>query len=207
MDQCRRPADGASGTYITAQSFSVSNTNTQITIFDAGGAPVFGPAGEGVEPPTGVGSTEVFKLEEDPGAHITPVSNYNDGSSSSFGAPNIYNAGATVQDLTLLRSAVCFSNEDCDDSNVCNGVETCDIPSATCMPGACGASQVVLLDDDFETDFGNWSNVGGDDIDWTRDSGGTPSSGTGRWWTTRRAALRASISSRRRPATAPGTRT
>ena len=112
-------------------------------------------------------------------SRITPVSNYNDGSSSSFGAPNIFNAGATVQDLTLLRSAVCFSDLDCDDANVCNGVETCDIPSATCLPGSCGASQIVLLDDDFETDFGNWSNVGGDDIDWTRDSGGTPSSGTG----------------------------
>jgi len=172
-------ADGASGTYITAQSFSVSNSNTQITILDAGGAAVFGPAGEGIEPVSGVGSTEVFKLEEDPGPHITPLSNYNDGSSSTFGAPNVYSAGTLVQDLTLLRSAVCFSDADCDDANVCNGVETCDMASGTCLPGYCGLSEVVLLDDDFETGFGSWSNVGGDDIDWTRDSGGTPSSGTG----------------------------
>jgi hypothetical protein len=33
--------------------------------------------------------------------------------------------------------------------------------------------------DDFEAGFGSWSNVGGDDIHWTRDSGGTPSTGTG----------------------------
>lgn len=33
--------------------------------------------------------------------------------------------------------------------------------------------------DTFETDLGNWANVGGDDFDWTRNSGGTPSAGTG----------------------------
>lgn len=33
--------------------------------------------------------------------------------------------------------------------------------------------------DGFETDFGNWQNVTGDDRDWTRQSGGTPSTGTG----------------------------
>ncbi|MBW2291014.1 MAG: M20/M25/M40 family metallo-hydrolase [Deltaproteobacteria bacterium] len=37
----------------------------------------------------------------------------------------------------------------------------------------------VLQSDDFEAGFGTWSNVGGDDIDWTRNSGGTPSNGTG----------------------------
>jgi agmatine/peptidylarginine deiminase len=38
---------------------------------------------------------------------------------------------------------------------------------------------LVLGPDDFESDFGNYSNVSGDDFDWTRDSGGTPSTGTG----------------------------
>jgi hypothetical protein len=33
--------------------------------------------------------------------------------------------------------------------------------------------------DDFEIDFGSWSNVGGDAADWTRNSGGTASTGTG----------------------------
>ncbi|MBW2401423.1 MAG: hypothetical protein JRG80_19575, partial [Deltaproteobacteria bacterium] len=37
----------------------------------------------------------------------------------------------------------------------------------------------VLQSDDFESGFGGWTNAGGDDIDWTRASGGTPSSGTG----------------------------
>ncbi|MBW2229464.1 MAG: M20/M25/M40 family metallo-hydrolase [Deltaproteobacteria bacterium] len=38
---------------------------------------------------------------------------------------------------------------------------------------------VVLLFSDFESGLGDWSNAAGDDFDWTLDSGGTPSSGTG----------------------------
>ncbi|HEX7025618.1 MAG TPA: PQQ-binding-like beta-propeller repeat protein [Gammaproteobacteria bacterium] len=41
-------------------------------------------------------------------------------------------------------------------------------------------AQVVVYSDDFEWGMGNWSNTGvGDNRNWTRDSGGTPSSGTG----------------------------
>lgn len=42
------------------------------------------------------------------------------------------------------------------------------------------ASSTLLFSDDFESGTGNWSNVAvGDNKNWTRDSGGTPSSGTG----------------------------
>ncbi len=45
---------------------------------------------------------------------------------------------------------------------------------------AAPAAAVDLLGlDDFEVDFGNYSDAAGDDFDWTRDSGGTPSTGTG----------------------------
>jgi hypothetical protein len=37
----------------------------------------------------------------------------------------------------------------------------------------------TLYFDNFESGLGNWSNVTGDDCDWIRDSGGTPSSSTG----------------------------
>ena len=40
-------------------------------------------------------------------------------------------------------------------------------------------NQTVLDECDFENGFGNWINVTGDDDDWIRDSGGTPSSNTG----------------------------
>jgi hypothetical protein len=43
-----------------------------------------------------------------------------------------------------------------------------------------GSEPVVLLSDDFESGLGNWSNVSGvDNENWTLDSNGTPSSGTG----------------------------
>ncbi|RMF24114.1 MAG: lamin tail domain-containing protein [Deltaproteobacteria bacterium] len=106
------------GTYATASCVSpsclpsqvnwkVSNNDTQITILDASSTVVFGPAGEGIQPPAGIGQTEVFKLEQDPDATITPTSpSYRDGSSSTFGQPNRYNAGTMVQDFSALRSVV-----------------------------------------------------------------------------------------------------
>jgi hypothetical protein len=66
----------------------------------------FGPAGEGITPATGIGSDEVWKLEADPSAAITPASNYRDGSSSSFGAPNLWSSGAFTQDFSALRAVV-----------------------------------------------------------------------------------------------------
>ncbi len=114
-------ASGASGAYITASNFPVSNDEWQLTIRDAVGHAVFGPAGEGVTPISGIGSDEVFKLEEDPGAFIHPHSDYNDGSSSSFAAPNIFAAGTMMQDFTDLRSVLhpCADAGDCADGNLC----------------------------------------------------------------------------------------
>ncbi|AMC11333.1 hypothetical protein Lupro_08715 [Lutibacter profundi] len=40
-------------------------------------------------------------------------------------------------------------------------------------------SQTVIHTADFESDLSGWSQAGGDDFDWTRDAGGTPSSNTG----------------------------
>ena len=98
--------DTGTGQFITASNFSVSNDNTQITLRDALAQIWFGPAGEGITPTTGVGSTEVWKLEADPSAAITPTSNYKDGSSSTFGAPNLWNGGANAQNFSALRSVV-----------------------------------------------------------------------------------------------------
>ncbi len=88
--------------------WNTSNDNTQITIKDDIGAVVFGPAGEGINPPGGVGSDEVFKLEQHPSATVTPTSNFNDGRSSTFGSPNEFGASLT-QDFSTLRSVVPYS--------------------------------------------------------------------------------------------------
>lgn len=90
-------------------SFSAGDntqSNFQVTIRDAASQLVFGPAGEGVNPASGIGSDEVFKLEENPSALITPMSNYNDGTSSTFGSPNLWSSGTVAQDFSALRSVV-----------------------------------------------------------------------------------------------------
>ena len=100
-----KSSNGADGRYITARNFKVSNDNWQVTIRDEVNVVMFGPAGEPISA-QGVSSTEVFKLEEDPSASITPTSAYNDGSSSTFGVANIWKQGADRQDFTALRSII-----------------------------------------------------------------------------------------------------
>jgi len=80
----------ASGQYIEASSFPVGSDNWQLRVRTSIGAVVFGPAGEGVSPASGVGGTEVFKLEADPDSSITPNSiDYDDAKDlSTFGSPN-----------------------------------------------------------------------------------------------------------------------
>jgi hypothetical protein len=101
-----RAAAAGTGTYLSALDFPVGNSDWQLTIRDAGGAVVFGPAGEGVSPASGIGGTEVMKLEGTPSAAITPASGlYNDGTSSTFGAPNCWSSCTQVQDFSALRGS------------------------------------------------------------------------------------------------------
>ena len=96
--------DNAEGLYVEASNFRVSSNSWQLAIRNASAALVFGPAGEGVSPVSGVSNTEIFRLEEDPGESITASSNdYDDGSDfSTFGAPNRWGA----QDFNDLRPAI-----------------------------------------------------------------------------------------------------
>jgi hypothetical protein len=138
--------NGGDGTYISAQDFTVSNVNSQITIKDDGGGVVFGPIGEGINPLSGIGSDEVFKLEEDPTPFTTALSNYNDGTSSTFGAPNVFAGGTITQDFGLLRcdGFACASVEgEC-------AVGSCDTGSGQCevLPinegGSCGEADACI---------------------------------------------------------------
>lgn len=104
-----RASATSGGRYVTASDFAVSNDKTQITIKNHLGENVFGPAGEGISPAAGVGSDEVFKLEETPFAGTIPNSTaYSAGTSSSYGMANMWTdaGGALVQDYSLLRSMV-----------------------------------------------------------------------------------------------------
>ena len=94
----------ADGLYITASNFAVSNNNWQLRIRDAGANIKFGPAGEGVSPASGIGDTEIFRLEAEPNAAITPnSSDYDSGKTlSTFGAANHWGG----QGLHQLRGVV-----------------------------------------------------------------------------------------------------
>jgi hypothetical protein len=92
------------GLYIEKSNFPVSANNWQLRIRDKAGQVVFGPAGEGISPLTGVSGKEVFRLEADPDATITANSpDYDDGADfSTFGAPNRWGN----QGLGKLRAVV-----------------------------------------------------------------------------------------------------
>ncbi len=89
----------------------ISSSNTRFVIRNAAGQTVFGPAGEGIAtggvPPqaVGVNSGEVVKLEAHPIPYIDPYySPYNDGTTSSFGAPNLWGGGGSQQEFTEYRT-------------------------------------------------------------------------------------------------------
>jgi hypothetical protein len=97
-------SDHGDGLYIDKSSFKVSSKSWQLTIRNAAGAVVFGPAGEGVSPLSGVGGTNIFKLKADLSASVAADSkDYGDGSDlSTFGAPNRWGS----QDFNDLRVGV-----------------------------------------------------------------------------------------------------
>jgi hypothetical protein len=110
-----RAGAAGSGTYVSALPFNVSNSNWQLVIRDAGGALVYGPAGEGIVAGVGVGGTEIFKLEAAPSALTFPSSTvYNDGVSSSYAAPNLWSGGTGVQDFSALRQNLPLPDTDGD---------------------------------------------------------------------------------------------
>jgi hypothetical protein len=138
-----RAGSAGDGLYVSNTPFDVSNQNTQITIRDALGQVAFGPAGEGIHPTSGVGNDEVLKLEENPGPDTTPFSSYADGSSSTFGSPNLWNSGTSQQDFTALRLPVtgsCGVSSDCNDGNSC----TAD----ACVTGHCQNTPITGSCDD-----------------------------------------------------------
>lgn len=96
--------NNADGLYIEASSFPVSADLWQLRIRNAGGTVIFGPAGEGVSPASGISGTEIFRLEAAPSASVLPASaDYDDGDGlSTFGSPNQWGH----QDLFQLRSVV-----------------------------------------------------------------------------------------------------
>jgi len=103
------------GTYVTeggSNDWQVDNDDWAARILDAGSAVVQSWVGEDtaaadIRTGSGLSSEEVGKLEEDPSAaaaDYTPVQlgNYNDGDTSTYGDPNLWNSGANEQCFDAL---------------------------------------------------------------------------------------------------------
>lgn len=91
---------GTPGTVTVANpsEFRLNSSNSAFIIRDSAGTVVFGPVGEGIAPLDGVGSTDIFELNNDPSTAVSPIDDttptslgYDDGSSgSTFGSPNLF---------------------------------------------------------------------------------------------------------------------
>lgn len=111
----------ASGTYIRNSSFPVTNDDWQLIIKDENDTVIFGPAGEGISPQSGVNSREIFRLEAHPDASIAPYSAYYDDSNclSTFGSANRW--GVTdfgfryMQNFRILRG---YDPADLDENGI-----------------------------------------------------------------------------------------
>lgn len=77
----------------------------------------------------------------------------------------------------LCVGGVCQNNMiDCNDGNACT-VDSCS--GGICFNTCPSEVSSFPYEEEFSIDQGIWSNVSGDDFDWTRDANGTPSSSTG----------------------------
>jgi len=87
--------------------FSVGDQDWQMRIFDANGVLKFGPVGEDIHGwgGGGVNDEEVGKLQADPSGAIG-VGDYEDGTTSTLGMPNVWSGGQQWQDFSALRAWV-----------------------------------------------------------------------------------------------------
>ncbi|MBW8002444.1 MAG: hypothetical protein FVQ80_10550 [Planctomycetes bacterium] len=143
--------NNADGLYIDNSNFPVSNSNWQLRILNSVDAVIFGPAGEGVSPATGVGNTKIFRLETTPtAATLANSPDYDDGKNlSTFGSANQWG----IQKLNALRSVI-------------PPVSTLNLLSPNGL-------EIIMGDTDYDI---TWSNTGTIDaviVEFTTDGGAT----------------------------------
>ncbi|MGJ8696148.1 MAG: lamin tail domain-containing protein [Verrucomicrobiaceae bacterium] len=88
---------------------AIGSSDTTISIFAPDGTHVYGPSGESVgasdsnangipDDLININDTEVYRLEQNPSATVDPLFGlYDDGSSSSFGSPNVWSNNTMTQ--------------------------------------------------------------------------------------------------------------
>jgi len=110
--QANSADDGAFFTAASQSNFDTNHHNWRLSIFDAAGTLVFGPAGEGIGSATGINSSEIGELQADPSESVATLSDYGDGDSSTFGLPN--ESQGVVQDFASLRHPYLPLDTDCN---------------------------------------------------------------------------------------------
>ena len=100
------------------------------------------------------------------------------------GATNLGSVAGTTAQITGLTAATAYTFRVRAKDAAGNISGYSNTASATTTgggtPGGCtGGVTAFPYAESFEANLGLWSQAGGDDLNWTRDSGGTPSSGTG----------------------------
>lgn len=91
---------------------------------------------------------------------------------------NVNGVTGTSTGLTGLTQATAYEFQVKTNCASNSSAYSASINFSTTAPSSCLA--VFPYNESFETGLGNWTNAtSGDDIDWTRDSGGTPSNSTG----------------------------
>lgn len=129
--------DADDGTFITnlsQENFDTNADDWQLIIRDASGSVRALKTGEGAGALTGVGPAEVGKLEATPSTSTTPDSNYDDGTTSTFGLPNRWDM--EVQDLSALRG---FTNPSVSVTQSCffdNGRFDIELGNGGTLPAA-----------------------------------------------------------------------
>ena len=166
----------ADGTYVlrlTADDTALSASD-DLTV-------VVNPEAPNVPPTVSAGSDQTA---------IVGVALVLNGTATDDGRPNPPGALTVSWSQISGPGTATFGNASAVDSDVTFSAEGSYVLRLTADDGAATSSDdvtvtvssapIVLESEGFESGLGNWVNVsGGDTDDWTRDSGGTPSSGTG----------------------------
>lgn len=148
-------SEDSDGLYIEASAFPVSSSNWQLGIRNAENAIIFGPAGEGISPTSGIGGTDIFRLEAKPSASVTANSpDYDDGIDlSTFGSPNRWGQQGYNQLRNVVAEISTLSLLSPNGSEIITGGTTYDITWSNM-----GTVESVLIE--FSIDDGKtWTNV------------------------------------------------
>ncbi|MCP4457809.1 MAG: S8 family serine peptidase [Cytophagales bacterium] len=97
------------------------------------------------------------------------------------GASNLGTVTGTSANITGLTAGTAYAFSVIAKDAAGNESASSNVVNVTTQSSgiSCSSTSTLPYSEGFESGFGAWTNASGDDFDWTRQSGGTPSSNTG----------------------------